>query len=264
MDDPGRRPRLVGEVAGDAARGVGDLERRALVRQISLPPVRRQRGANRQPGGIASARGSVPGDRRQSGGARVAELRHGSDQRLRVRVARSLEDVVDRAELDRCAGVHDEHVLGEARDDPEVVRYQHDCHVTLLGETVEQVDHTGLRRHVERCRGLVGDQQLRVRRERHGDHDALPHTAGELVRVLVEPGPRRLHPDFCEEIDRALDRFGLARVRVEADGLDQLVADRLDRIEGAESVLEDHRDPALRARCAACPRLHRSARARRA
>ena len=59
----------------------------------------------------------------------------------------------------------------------------------------------------------------------------------------VEPRPRRLHADLGEQLDGALDGFGLARVGVEADRLDQLVADRLDRVERAERVLEDHRDP---------------------
>ena len=36
---------------------------------------------------------------------------------------------------------------------------------------------------VERGCRLVGDQELRPRRERHGDHDALAQTARELVRI---------------------------------------------------------------------------------
>ena len=54
----------------------------------------------------------------------------------------------------------------------------------------QQVEDPGLDRHVERGRRLVGDQHLRVARERHRDHHALPHAAGELVRVLVERAAR--------------------------------------------------------------------------
>ena len=43
-----------------------------------------------------------------------------------------------------------------------------------------------LDRHVERRRRLVGDEQLRVARERHRDHHPLAHPAGELVRILVD------------------------------------------------------------------------------
>ena len=51
----------------------------------------------------------------------------------------------------------------------------------------EQVHDLGLHGHVERGGRLVGDQHLRVQRERHRDHDALAHAAGELVRVVVDP-----------------------------------------------------------------------------
>ena len=34
--------------------------------------------------------------------------------------------------------------------------------------------------------GLVGDQEVRVAGQRHGDHHALAHAAGELVRVVVD------------------------------------------------------------------------------
>ena len=61
MDDAGRRARLVDEVARDAEGGVGDLEAGRLGAAVARVPARRHRGANRQPGGIASARGSTPG-----------------------------------------------------------------------------------------------------------------------------------------------------------------------------------------------------------
>ena len=60
----------------------------------------------------------------------------------------------------------------------------------------------------------------------------------------VEPRRGGLHPDLGEQLHRALEGFGLARVACGADRLDQLVPDRLHRVEGAERVLEDHRDAA--------------------
>ena len=52
----------------------------------------------------------------------------------------------------------------------------------------------GLDDHVERGRRLVRDQELRPQDEREGDHDPLPHAAGELVRVLAEARRRDPHP----------------------------------------------------------------------
>ena len=48
-----------------------------------------------------------------------------------------------------------------------------------------------LDRHVERGRRLVGDQQARRARQRHRDHHALAHAAGELVRVGAHALARR-------------------------------------------------------------------------
>ena len=53
-------------------------------------------------------------------------------------------------------------------------------------EPVDQLDDLGLDRDVERGRRLVGDQHVRVARERHRDHRALAHPARELVRVVVD------------------------------------------------------------------------------
>ena len=49
----------------------------------------------------------------------------------------------------------------------------------------DQVEHLGLDRRVEPGRRLVEDQQRRVLRERHRDHDALLHPARELMRIAL-------------------------------------------------------------------------------
>ena len=49
----------------------------------------------------------------------------------------------------------------------------------------DEVEHLGLDRGVEPGGRLVEDQQRRVLRQRHRDHDALLHAARELVRVAA-------------------------------------------------------------------------------
>src|SRR3546814_14521280 len=51
---------------------------------------------------------------------------------------------------------------------------------------------------------LVGDQQVRLAEQRHGNHHALAHTAGELVRVEVEALPGRGDADAVQQRDGAL------------------------------------------------------------
>ena len=56
----------------------------------------------------------------------------------------------------------------------------------LVLELLEKVDDLGLYRDVESRDRLVTDDDLGTEREPPGDADALPLTAGELVRVAVD------------------------------------------------------------------------------
>ena len=70
-----------------------------------------------------------------------------------------------------------------------------------VGQAAEELEDLRLDRDVERRRRLVGDHQLRLERERHGDHHALAHAARELVREVVEPRLGLRDADHLEELD---------------------------------------------------------------
>ena len=55
---------------------------------------------------------------------------------------------------------------------------------------LQQAQYLRLHGDIERGAGLVRQQDLRLADQRHGNHDALAHAAGELVRVLAH-APRR-------------------------------------------------------------------------
>ena len=70
----------------------------------------------------------------------------------------------------------------------------------LALELAEQLEDLRLDGHVQRGRRLVGDQQLGLARQRHRDHHALPHAAGHLVRVLVQPPARVGDADVAQRL----------------------------------------------------------------
>ena len=122
----------------------------------------------------------------------------------------------------------------------------------VLQLALDPLDHLeDLRLHgdVERRGRLVGDQHLGIVGDRHRDHHALAHAAGELVRVLLARVPRAAG---CRP-GRAARRLGStpplgSMSWCDLDHLDDLVADPVHRVQRRQRILEDHRDLACRAR----------------
>src|SRR5258708_6342399 len=165
-----------------------------------------------------------------------------AQQPLRVRVERLLEELAHRRLLHDLRAVHHDHALRGLGDDAHVVRDQHDGHAELGLELVQQLEDLRLDGHVEGGGGLVGDQEVRVARQRHGDHDALAHAAGELVRILLHAplGVRDVHE--LEHLDRLVHRVAPPEALMQADGLRDLLAHREHGIQRGHRLLEDHRD----------------------
>ena len=103
--------------------------------------------------------------------------------------------------LGHLAGVHDHHPVGPAGDDPHVVGDEDDGHLELLAQVVDEVEDLGLDGHVERRGGLVGDQQLGLAGQGHGDHHPLAQAARQLVGVLVQPLGRAGHVDQVQHLE---------------------------------------------------------------
>ena len=105
-----------------------------------------------------------------------------------------------------------------------------------------QLENLRLNGHVQRGGRLVGDQQRRIAGQRHGDHHALPHAAGKLVRIIVHARRRIGNADQFQHLDGALERFLLRYALVRQDGLHHLHADGEDRIQRGHRLLKDHAD----------------------
>ena len=106
-----------------------------------------------------------------------------------------------------------------------------------------QVEDLRLQGDVERGGRLVGDQQARVAGQRHRDHDALAHAAGELVRIFVDALLGRGDVHAAQQLDGALARLPPRAAAMAQDRLDDLVADGEARIERGHRLLEDHGEP---------------------
>ena len=186
---------------------------------------------------------------RQEAGDRVeaalvladAAARNAAQEADRVRVPRILEHRPDRPLLDEPARVEDADAAAHLRDHAEVVADEEDGGVELGLQARDEIEDLGLDRRIEARRRLVEDQQLGLFRERHRDHDALLHAAGELMRVAPEDARGVGDLDLDERLAGTLHRFlrGHAEHR---EGLGDLRSDPQARVQRGAGVLVDHRD----------------------
>ena len=153
-----------------------------------------------------------------------------------------LEQRVDAALFDHAAAVHDDDAVGDFGDDAQVVGDEQDAHADIAPQLVEQGENLRLDRDVERRGRLVGDQQRRIARERQRDHDPLPHPAGQLMRIFIEPLFRRGDFDELQHFQRSLHRSGAVQAEVQRHGFRDLIADREYGIQARHRLLKDHRN----------------------
>ena len=142
--------------------------------------------------GAASAT-STPVDRRRPGSASAAARPPSSRAAARRRAARAYRDAAGAAKI--CAVgspsstlspvPHDHDAVGDLGDHAHVVGDEEHRHALLVLQRLDQLQDLRLDGDVERGGRLVGDQQLRPAGQRHRDHHALAHAAGEAVRIFV-------------------------------------------------------------------------------
>jgi len=157
-------------------------------------------------------------------------------------------------------GVHDERAIAEAGDQRQIVRDEDQAHAALGDQIVENAQHLGLHGDVERGGRFVGDQQVGLANQHHGDHHPLAHAARELMRIEAEHGFGIVYAHRFQHRQgaaRAVAAIGLAMQTV---GLHDLRADALHRIERIFGILHHHRQafsaqaaPALLAKS---PQIH--------
>ena len=95
---------------------------------------------------------------------------------------------------------------------------------------------------IERGGRFIRDKKLGTVHNRHGDHDALPHAAGELVREIARP-PRSIGDrHIIHRGHRPLLRLRPGNFGMSQNGFGDLIADTHHRIESRHRLLKNHRD----------------------
>jgi hypothetical protein len=159
-----------------------------------------------------------------------------------IGLARPLEDLGHGTLLDDAAVAHDADPVGELPDHPEIVGDEQDRHAELALQLLQELQDLRLHGDIEGRRRLVGDQQVRLVGERHGDHHALALATRKLVRIAVEARFRVGNPDLAEEIDGASPGRDFGEAAMQPQHLRHLLAHRVQRVERGHRLLEHDGD----------------------
>jgi hypothetical protein len=193
------------------------------VRQISV--ANRQRGWKRQAGGGATALGTSPWRTTRSRRVLAPDSRTGTAES-------------SAAVYGWTGRTYSSSEVGDVADHAEIVGDEHVRELELVLQVFEQVEDLRLDRDVERRDGLVGDDQLRGRRERPRDPDPLALPAGELVGVAVEV--LRVEPHPGHQLLHAPPTLHARADPVQAHRLPDDGAHRAARVQRGIGILEDH------------------------
>ena len=158
-----------------------------------------------------------------------------------VRMERLPLDGSGVADFEQRAGVEHIDALAGREREPQVVGNEDEAHVSLALDTPQELDDLRLGRYVERRRGLVGDEQLRVASKSGGKCDALAHAARQLEwhaagYILVDDADFREATFHLRRARGARGEFGPA-----AQHLVDVVAASHERIQHRERILHKHR-----------------------
>src|SRR5689334_16296563 len=158
-------------------------------------------------------------------------LRLRGKQVLGVRMLWRGEDLLCPAALDDFPAVHDAHPVGHFPHDAEVVRDEQHGHMEFVLELGEKVEDLRLDGDVERGSGLVGDEQVWLIGQRHGDHHPLPLTARKLMRIGGKPPLGIVDADLVEQVKYTRARSTVRQPAMNLQYLADLLLDGMQRIE---------------------------------
>ena len=173
---------------------------------------------------------------------RRLQRRHGGDELLGIGMLRIVQHRRGRALFDDDAVLHHRDAVGDLGDDAEIMGDEQHRRLAALLQVADQLQDLRLRGDVERGGRLVGDQELRVERQRHRDHGALALAARQLMRIGFRRHLGIGNPHVRQQRQHPCVDLGLRQVGVDRKHLADLVADGAQRIERRHRLLEDHRD----------------------
>jgi len=177
-------------------------------------------------GGHRDRAGQVAGEDRCGSLGVATNARNGCKQSASVRVQGLVDEALRRTHFHDLTQVHDGDAAADVRHNADVMRDEDRREVKPLLQSAQDLEDLCLDRDVERRDGLIGDDQLRLARERPRNPDALSLAPAELMGEATCLGG--IESDELQKLthtldDRALPAEASQSQREADDLLDSLV-----------------------------------------
>ena len=117
---------------------------------------------------------------------------------------------------------------------------EHDGGAVFLLQIVHQPQNLRLNGHVQSGGRLVGNQNVGLTGKSHGDHDTLPHTAGQLVGILLGNCLRVRDLHRFQHLDALGGGFLLAHALMDDERLGQLLLHAEHRVQAGHGFLKNN------------------------
>lgn len=157
-------------------------------------------------------------------------------------MSRVVQNICGAAGFDDPAALHHQDPVRAVCGHSQVVRDQEHGGTGFGDSLVQVVEDASLNRDVQSTGRLVGDDEGGVRDKRDTDQNALPHTAGELVRVLACSDFRPVDTRAFEHLDGVQPGFATVCEAVDPEDFCNLVADPRHRVERGRRILRHQTD----------------------
>ena len=120
---------------------------------------------------------------------------------------RMVENIFTGSHFHDPSGIHNAYTICNIGNHAEVMSDENYRQIVLSFHIIDQLQDSRLNRHIESCRRLIADQDLRIACKGNCNDNALPHTAGELERICLIPLCRVRNSNGFHQFDGPLLRL---------------------------------------------------------
>ena len=174
--------------------------------------------------------------------AQFQPVRVRRDQHLCIFMFRCINHARNRAAFHQLGTAHHQKIIADPRNSTQIVADENHRQTVVAPQLRQQIQHAFLHRRIQCRRRFIRQQQVRLTRQRTGDHRALFHATRQLVRIGPRPARGLGNTDHVQQTQHLVAHFSTSELRMFDQCFCDLVPNPHQRVEMGGRALKDHRD----------------------